>query len=343
MLTKYDSGVHVCGGDNCLHLHRNENLFIDPNWINHAFNQLADSISPSFYPPDPDYCELREAIAKAYQVERKNVYVGNGADGVLADLFNVLRLEYDRLNILDISYKVYPILAKRFNFHLDILPSETFNTSAAPYQFSGKRLIVIDSPNAITGYRMDRDHLFSYASGSSFLIWDNVYGDFADDFFAPPIQSNVAFVRTFSKYFGLAGLRIGYCIADDSLIKRMLSIKDVFNVNCVAQEIALIALQNKGKFDHFAKLMKQARAILVEELRAFDLMVIEPAGNFVFATHRSEQDFAHRIHAMLEKEAIIVRRYEITGAPGNIKDGLRITVPPLPQVKRLTDALAKAF
>src|SRR5215813_7029898 len=109
-------------------LHRNENLFVSHDWASGLITgHLQEGALFTAY-PDSLCLRLREGLADQFSVQPANMYVGNGADGVLADLLTVLRREYDSLSILDIGFRVYHLLANRFDYAVHIINGNTFYT-----------------------------------------------------------------------------------------------------------------------------------------------------------------------------------------------------------------------
>jgi histidinol-phosphate aminotransferase len=326
----YDPGVQT-GGDGVLALHRNENLFVGREWTVETAQRLVEAAAISSY-PDATSLPLREALAEVYGVDASNVFVGNGSDEVLSDLLGLLRRSFDALSCLDVHFKVYPMLAERLAFRLDALPGRTFETGHVDARgFRG--LALVDSPNGITGRRAERAELLALADDeASFLIWDNVYGEYALDE-PPPLAGNIAFVRSFSKFYALAGLRIGYCIAEASVVADLLARKDAFNVNGFAQVMALEALRRRDRFAELRDELVACRKALVRELEGLGFEV--PPSDFVAVLATHPRHGAAHIQAELLKRKIAVRRF----SDPETENYVRITVAPDAQREQLVDAL----
>lgn len=330
----YDAGVET-GADE-LSLHRNENLFVGPEWTVEAARELVEEARISRY-PDPDCTRLREALARHYGVRPSQVFVGNGADEVLADLIAVLRADHHRLHVTDVCFGVYPLLAERYEMTLERLSGDTFHTGRiASRGFRG--LAVVDAPNSITGTTPPLSELLALAADPrSFLIWDNVYGEFAEHELPLPVPPNVAYVRSFSKFYALAGLRAGYCIASEELVGELLAGKDVFNVNALAQAMAVAALERQPYFEECAARLRSCRARLTAALRELGLEVHESTGIALMVRHPSLP--GETLHRLLLDEGIAVRRFADTLAA----DAIRITVPPEPGIERLLRTLRRVL
>lgn len=328
MSVSYDAG-RVVEGTGWVALHKNENHFISPTWAERALLENANIRFDCY--PDPFSSAIREELAKLYGVHSSNIYVGNGSDGVLADILALLRLRFEEINLPDVGYKVYDILAARFNYSVRRYRSILNEEDESPVA----GLSVIDSPNAITGGTVPASLRAKIADApANFVIWDNCYGDFEDRRLQiPDDMSNIAIVRSFSKYYGLAGLRIGYCIASTELVSRLNQVKDVYNVNGVAQAIALRALTDPNEFEASATRMLQVREQLQNLLSRHGFDVVEPHGNFIFTSHPKITGASLQKH--FEDFNILVRRF---GYP-EIDNWLRITVPNERDIGRLEATL----
>jgi len=315
---KYDPGVQA-GTDQMLCLHRNENLLVSSDWSIDAAREAVPRAAISAY-PDATSLPVREALAARYGVQTENIFVGNGADEVLADLLAILRPTYDTIGVLDVRFKIYDLLAERMGFATRVLDGDSFETGHVDGAgFSG--LALIDSPNAISGSSMPVDEVMALGEAEgSFLIWDNVYGEYAYHEIPKPLPANTVLVRSFSKFYGLAGLRIGYCIGEAGLIERMLAQKDAFNVNSFAQVMALQALARHDSFAAMRDELVANRTLLVEGLEGLGFAVKPSDSVGVLATH--PQHSAERLQAELLQRKVAVRRF----ADDTVSNFIRITV-----------------
>jgi histidinol-phosphate aminotransferase len=330
--SKYDPGVEAPDTD-VLCLHRNENHFVGPDWTVDTARALVESAAIASY-PDATSRPLREALAELYGVESENVFIGNGSDEVLADLLSLLRLSFDTVSCLDVCFQVYPMLLERLGFASEVLPGETFKTGRV--EASGfKGLALVDSPNGITGRAVDPEQLLGLADDpESFLIWDNAYGEYARHEMPAP-RPNLAFVRSFSKFYALAGLRVGYCIADASLVSELLARKDAFNVGGFSQAMALEALRRRDEFEALRDRLVEQRTALTSALSGLGFEVMASDFVAVLASHPAHD--AEHLRTELMKRKVAVRRF----AHPAVENFIRITVAPEPQMGRLLDALGQ--
>lgn len=325
----YDAGRHF-GGEGWIGLNKNENQFVPHDFFDAAFRTCA-SRRPSRY-PDSASSLLKRRIADLHGVDPGNIHVGNGSDGVLSDLLLALRKHHSQAHLPEIGYKIYDLLADRHRFGSSRYRQPGQGLAPAPGVW------LIDSPNAITGGVVDRDRLERMAScDGAFVVWDNCYGDFECERLTMPDLTRMAVVRSFSKYYGLAGLRVGYCIADRALVAEIERGKDIYNVNAMALAAAAHALDKADEFRRFGQRMLDTRNRLAAELARMGFDVCEPHGNFVFVHHHDCH--AEVLRAELEQRQIGVRRFDYP----EIRDWLRITVPNEADFELLVDSLDQSL
>lgn len=304
---------------NVISLNRNENLFINKSFLKKLYIDASNSIDLTTYPESTSYT-LRTELAKKHNCSPEEIYIGNGADGVLGDLFLHFRNQYDEIGLQDYTYQVYPYLCNRYKFN-----KRSYKDT--------NQLWVIDSPNSINGNTFD---FSSISKKPDFLIWDNVYGDFDDTNPLPILdKKNILRINSFSKFYGLASLRVGYCIAHKNLIAELHSKKDIFNVNSAAQQIAILALQNHDYFYSLIPEIIKAREFLTKELRLLGFKVEAGKANFIWISH--PRISAKKIELALREKNILVRHFNIP----NLDNGLRVGIPPIKYGKILLDQISQ--
>jgi histidinol-phosphate aminotransferase len=314
MLIPYDAGKFV-DAPGWICLQRNENQFISQELSGTILVETSRSFNPARY-PDSHSAELKARLAELHGVKPENIYVGNGSDGVLADLLVLLRNQYVRVNLPMIGYKVYDLLASRYGYEVSRYDARSKQIKPA------RGLWLVDSPNAITGEVISEAMLDQLASSpDAFLIWDNCYGDFESDRLCVRKLDNIAIVRSFSKYYGLAGVRLGYCVAAEKLVAALERVKDVYNVNAAAQALGMAALNRREVFMRLSEKMLGVRSILCSKLLDLGFRIADPHGNFVFIHHPEIP--GNTLQAGLEQYQILVRRFDYP----QISDCLRVTVP----------------
>jgi histidinol-phosphate aminotransferase len=312
----YDPGSNIIS-ENSIALHRNENLFIDSDFISRLANQALQNIQLNIY-PDSNSLELRGKIAELHGCSPEEVYIGNGADGVLSDLLHYFRRKFDEIALQSRTYQVYPYLCTRYGYVQKRI-DET------------DKLWVIDSPNSIDGLTFDFDAL---KEPPKFLIWDNVYGEFDLENRAPELNNTTIIrVNSFSKFYALAGLRVGYCIGHRDLIAKLNARKDIFNVNKFAQKMAVLALENKDYFISILPDIMSAKARLISCLSDLGFNVVNGKANFIWVSHPGIESF--KLADSLSKQGIYVRHFQAE----SLRQGLRIAIPPDQIIDKLLSVL----
>ena len=285
--------------------------------------------------PDPEFAALREEIARQNTTTPDRVFVGNGSDEVLALAARAFVEDDEKIGSLDPSYSLYKTLAA-----IRDVEWRGFGKDRTGKAASGKvSLFLWTNPNAPTGEFAEPKAIAAFARKfPGVVIVDEAYADFARancmSLATAPRNRNVIVMRTFSKSYSLAGLRVGYCVGPADLIDALYKVKDSYNVDAVAQSVALAALKDRAYHRKtVAKVVKTRKAFAKAlEKRGWD--VIPSESNFVFAKPPAPATAAD-VFAMLKSKNIFVRYF-----PGPLTgDRLRITIGTDSQMKTLLDAL----
>ncbi len=304
-----------------LRLHRNENLFLEKAWLTELGKETISSLNLAQY-PDSDCRLLRERLGQLYGIDEDRIFIGNGSDEILAILLHYLREYFSEAVTPAITYRVYPLLLQRYDYR-----------QLALEKASKDRLCLIDSPNSLTG---EISRVFEIPS--AFLIWDNIYGEISNmQLDLKRMSPNTVIVRSFSKFYGLASLRIGYCFASREIVQALMNRKDIFNVNGFAQAMALRVLEHKQVFDSLIPKIYQARHALEAGLRSLGFLLSNSHTNCVWMTHPFVS--AEVLQRNLEEFYVMVRRFSEPG----LCSYLRITVPPLEKVEYLLDLIRRCL
>ena len=275
--------------------------------------------------PDPVFTELREALAALNGARAENVFVGNGSDEVLAVAAKTFVEDDGAIGSLDPSYSLYKTLAA--------IRGVKWTADAKACS-----LFLLTNPNAPTGTMKHPAEVAAFARRfRGVVIVDEAYADFAAEncmsLATRTGNRNVIVMRTFSKSYSLAGLRVGYCVGPKPLIDAMYKVKDSYNVDAVAQAVALAAAKDQAWMrQNVAKVVK-TRGWFVKELakRGWDTLPSE--SNFVFTRPAGKK--AAQLFEELRERNIYVRYFKgpKTG------DRLRITIGTDPQMRTLLKAI----
>ena len=285
--------------------------------------------------PDPEFSELRAALAKFCGAKAENVFVGNGSDEILALSAKAFVENDESIGSLDPSYSLYKTLAAI----RDVEWTGYDPRSGAPAP-KGMSLFLWTNPNAPTGELAEPKAIAAFARRfKGVVIVDEAYADFAREncmsLATAPRNRNVVVMRTFSKSFSLAGLRVGWCVGPKKLIDALYKVKDSYNVDAVAQSVALAAIKDAKWMRANVRKVVATRRRFVAELKRRGWDVLPSESNFVFArpAHASAADVFERLRG----RHIYVRYF--TGP--KTADRLRVTIGTDAQMDRLLDALAE--
>ena len=280
--------------------------------------------------PDPVFAELRAALADLNGTTPDRVFVGNGSDEVLSVAAKTFVEDDESIGSLDPSYSLYKTLAAIRGVRWTGVDRLSPKTS----------LFLWTNPNAPTGEFTEPAEIARFARGfRGVVIVDEAYADFARancmSLATAARNRNVIVMRTFSKSYSLAGLRVGYCVGPADLIDAMYKVKDSYNVDAVAQAVALAAAKDQAWMRaNVAKVVK-TRAWFVRALEERGWDVIPSESNFVFARPPAPAKAAEIFEA-LRRRSIFVRYF-----PGpKTGDRLRITIGTDAQMKKLLAAIS---
>jgi len=290
--------------------------------------------------PDPEFAALREEIARQNGTTTDRVFVGNGSDEVLALAARAFVEDDEEIGSLDPSYSLYKTLAAIRDVKWTGLPREQAVRGAKSAACDPRlSLFLWTNPNAPTGEYAEPKTIAAFARKfPGVVIVDEAYADFARgncmSLATAPRNRNVVVMRTFSKSYSLAGLRVGYCVGPADLIDALYKVKDSYNVDAVAQSVALAALRDRAYHRKTVAKVVKTRKAFAKALAKRGWDVLPSESNFVFAKPPAPATAAD-IFAMLKSKNIFVRYF-----PGPLTGNrLRITIGTDAQMKTLLAAL----
>ncbi|MEJ7646735.1 MAG: histidinol-phosphate transaminase [Chryseolinea sp.] len=295
--------------------------------------------------PDPLQLKVKEKLSLIKGIEPARIFLGNGSDEAIDLLIRAFCEPHeDSILITEPTYGMYAVCAnvnavnlktisldKNFDLNIDAFPD---------LGDSRLKLIFLCSPNNPTGNLMSRDRIiFLLENFQGLVVVDEAYIDFTESkSFLTELDKypNLAVLQTFSKAWGLAGLRLGMCFASKEIIAILNKIKYPYNVNISTQELALQALDNVEKTRSWVQEIILERERLSKSLAALPLteMVYPTEANFLLV----KVENAPTIYQRLMEQGIIVRdRSNVQLCAGC----LRITVGTPHENHRLVNALRK--
>lgn len=286
--------------------------------------------------PDGGADDLRAAIAAHYGIEFDRLVCGNGSGELLSLIAELYAGPGDQVLFTEHSFSIYRIVAKTRGADAVEAPLDGFRTDVDALISAANdktRLVYIANPANPTGTYLTRDELERLCAGlpdRCLLVVDSAYGEFAtaDDFDIGTDlcarHENVVMTRTFSKLYGLAGLRIGWAYCAPEVADLLHRIRMPFNVSIPAQRAAIAALEDKPFVDRAIQHNTKWRAYFETSLASLGLDVVASAANFVLvgfppaATGKS----AHEADKFLADHGYLLRRMDGYGYP----DHLRLSV-----------------
>ncbi len=321
-MTGYVPGEQPKPGTSILKLNTNENPY-PPSPEAIAVLHDFDGERLRRY-PHPYADEFRQAISAVFGVPLDWIMVGNGSDEILNVIIRACAEGPRKVVYPTPTYVLYKTLA-------EIQPAEVVEV---PY-LSEYRLPVdalaeadgaitfIASPNSPSGHVVPLEDLRLLASRlSGILMVDEAYVDFAEDSALPLVQEfdNVIVSRTLSKGYSLAGLRLGFGIAQPALLSGLFKVKDSYNIDAIACAVGAAAMRDQDYKNACVEKVKRSRGTLAIALEKLGFEVPESHGNFLWVTPPSGNSEA--IYLNLKEKGLLVRYFK----QPDLNQNLRITV-----------------
>lgn len=326
---------------NLLKLNTNENPYPpSPKVVDAVQAVLTHQADTLRLYPDPDATALKQAIAKQQNVDVSQVFVGNGSDEVLAHIFKAFFIQQEPILYPDITYSFYPVYSQFFGVQTKQIPlNEKFEIDISDYEQENGG-IIITNPNAPTSIALGLDKIEQLlkANPNRVIVIDEAYVDFGAESAVELISryENLVVCQTTSKSRSLAGLRVGFAIAQAHLIAALEAVKNSFNsypIDRFAIAAAVASFEDQDYFQEQCEKVIASREKLVANLTELGFNVLPSKANFIFATHSLHD--AAQLAEKLREQGIIVRYFN----KPRINQFLRITIGTDEQNQRLVDTL----
>jgi len=298
--------------------------------------------------PDPNCKQLKSALAKSYQLNADQVFVGNGSDEVLAlafmGYFAGNSKENKPLAFADITYSFYKVYANLYDIEAKLIPlTQDFDIDIEDYQNLDVSGVVITNPNAPTGKALplaDIEKILQ-ANQDKVVLVDEAYVDFGAQSAAALVNQyeNLLVVQTLSKSRALAGIRVGYALGHADLIEGLERLKNSFNsypIDRVALAGATASVEDSDYLTYLCEKTIKTREAASLALQTLGFSIVPSSTNFLFVTHPDYD--AQTIYLALKEIGILVRYF---GKKPRIDQYLRITIGTDEEMNALTHALTK--
>lgn len=332
------------GIKNSLKMASNENpLGPSPKAIS-AIKKMASKVH---YYPEGGSPYLLASLAKKLSVEPGEIVFGNGSNEVIELLMRCLLIKGDNIVVSKHAFVVYKLIAQGVGAEtLEAEPTKGLghDLSAMAKLVNAKtKIIFIANPNNPTGTYVSGAELEKFMGSVPKIpvVVDEAYYDYAEAKDYPDTirmrkkYPNIISLRTFSKSYGLAGLRIGYGIADSELVGYLNRLRQPFNVNMLAQAGALAALGDKAYLKKSQKLNSVGKKQLYKEFEKAGIEYVPTEANFILVNVGNGRG----VFQKLQMEGVIVRPMDVYGLP----DYIRVTIGKKEQNVRFMKALKKVL
>ena len=306
-------------------LNTNENPYPPSPGVKKAHEEMEVSRFALY--PDPAAKELVTALESYHGLDAGQVFVGVGSDDVLALAFLTFFNSDKPILFPDITYSFYPVWANVYRIPYEC-PKLTDDFRICPDDYKKENGgVVIANPNAPTSLALSRDEIEEIiaANQDAIVIVDEAYIDYGGESALSllPKYENLLVVRTYSKSRSMAGMRIGYAMGNEKLMKYINDVKYSFNsytMNQTALALGVEAIKDKAYFEETRQRVIATREWTKQELTKLGFSFGDSMSNFIFATH--ERVSAKELFEALKKEHIFVRYF----SKERISNYLRISI-----------------
>jgi len=311
-----------------------------------AILAIKKALKESFLYPDDDCFYLKQKLAGRVGVEEDNLFIGNGSVEVL-HLVTLAYIDPEHSAVAsEGSFIWFKIAASIAAAELIEVPMRNYTHDLKAMLAAVKentRLLYIVNPNNPTGTivtRSEVDELFKQLPDSILVVMDEAYYEYIDDPIFPDSLKyfregkNIIILRTFSKIYGLAGVRLGYAIAKKEIISSLAKLRISFNVNRLSQVAGIAALDDYEHVRRGKETNDAGKAYLSDAYRKLGLFYLPTHSNFFFVDFGKDSQI---VFEALQRQGIITRTIKEYGFP----NALRITIGTQKQNERLIRTLKK--
>lgn len=298
--------------------------------------------------PEGGCFELKQALASLHGVDEGCITIGNGSNDILELLARAFVAPENEVVFSEHAFAVYPIVTQAVGARAVVTPAKDWGYDLdAVLQSIGAatRLVFIANPNNPTGTWLDKEALHGFLQqvpGHVIVVIDEAYFDYVDDEAYPDSTTwlgefdNLVVTRTFSKAYGLAGLRVGYSVSHVDIADLLNRVRQPFNVNSVAQAAAVAALQDQQHLGRSVTLNREGLQQLQQGFEQLGLSWIPSVANFIAVDLGQD---GSKIYQALLPHGVIVRPV----ANYNMPNHIRVTVGLKEENEIFLQALAKVI
>ena len=284
--------------------------------------------------PDDSMLKLKNALAKRFNVENENLIIGSGSDQVIEFILHAKADENSSILINSVTFAMYEIYAKHVG--AKILRTTSMHHDLDQfyeiYKQKKPQIIFLCTPNNPTGDAIDRDKLFDFIQKideETLVVVDGAYMEYAiykdekKSFMPKELLerfSNVIYLGTFSKAYGLGGMRVGYGIAHKDIVKELYKLRPPFNITTLSLEASSVALEDEEFVNNCIALNFEEMNRYKDFAKTKKIDIIESFTNFVTLSFDDTKN-STKIADLLLKRGMIVRDLSSYGM-----NAIRVTV-----------------
>ena len=301
--------------------------------------------------PDSDGTFFRKVLAKKFRLKRDRIILGSGSDQIFELVCKLFLSKGDEVIVPEYSFIIYRIYSRMFGAKVRYAKEENFKPSVQSIldQVSRKtKIVFLANPNNPTGTYLDKFEILKLRKklrSDILLVIDDAYYEYINDpNYSSGIQlfsksKNVLVTRTFSKIYGLAGLRIGWGYGSKEIIKKLYEIKPPFNVSRPALFAATQAVQDSKWLNKAINHNNFWAEKIYETLDEIGIATNKTSVNFFLLNFDFVNYSANQVFNKLANSGILVRQMDVY----NIKNSLRVTIGSSKENKKFISALRKIF
>ncbi|MGB9699632.1 MAG: histidinol-phosphate transaminase [Thermodesulfobacteriota bacterium] len=275
-----------------------------------------------FY-PDPLCHQLREKLGELYGLAPEQIICGNGSDDVLNIIVRTFLQPGEAMAFYEPTFPLYRVLGIIHGAEIIALPLAEPSPQLPEPPLRAK-VFFLANPNSPLGYSLSLAQVSQLAKKvHGILVVDEAYAEFAKENALSLLTNfkNVIIVRTVSKSYSLAGVRLGYALGPVELIKEMFKVKDPFNVNQLTQKIVLAALGDREYYQRNIARIVATRDWFSAEARQLGYKIIPSQANFIFPQPPRKGE-GRSFYQYLYEKRILTRFFD----EEMLKDGVRMTI-----------------
>ncbi|OIP85272.1 histidinol-phosphate transaminase [Candidatus Roizmanbacteria bacterium CG2_30_33_16] len=294
-------------------LDANENIFGPSKSLNSVLLKFKGF---QFY-PDPEYKRLRRVIGKYVGIPENNIVVGSGGDELIDLLLRLILEPKDQvINSPPTfgSYSTSTFLNRGVIINIPRIKDFAIDIKKILNNINDKtKLIIICNPNNPTGNLTNLNHIIKILDTQKLVLIDEAYFEFSNITVLPLMKknSNLIILRSFSKWAGIAGLRLGYLIASPFLINQVMKIKPPYNVNVAAELAGLVSLEDIKSRKEIINQIIMERERIYKAIKNNNKFIIYPSfGNYLFI--QTNETLFFKLRTNFRQNKIAVRYYDFS-------------------------------